>query len=74
MVHTVFQSDDLLLILVNESLLRPDVLVWLVLNEKFFNDVEKLKGVELKEKFHKPVVGQKPHDIVDVAAPLERAE
>ena len=71
MSHACIQSIHLVLVHLYESLLRGYVLIWFLIQEKSFHEVEETVGVEGEEPFEELLICGKPHNIVDIDTPLE---
>ena len=73
MCHAGLQPNHFLALLGYEFLLRAHILVGLLLEENFLQDVEEAEGVELEEVAEEFLIGQEAHNVIDVASPLEGA-
>ena len=70
-IHAGLETNNGFFILCYEIILSFDELIWLLLKVELEQNLEKCIGIEFKEEAQESLVGQKPHDIVHVASPLE---
>ena len=61
-------------VLSHKFVLRTDKFIRLVVIEELQDDLEERERIEVKEEAKESLIRQETHDIVDIAAPLERAK
>ena len=69
-----FKTHDLIFVLGHKFVLRANKLIRLVVIEELQDDLEERERIEVKEEAKESLIRQESHDIVDIAAPLERAK
>lgn len=74
MSHARVQPLHLVLIHLDEASLRADVLIGLLLEEKGLHQLEEAIRVKFQKPGQELGIGSKPHDIIDIDAPLKGAQ